>query len=245
MVSEALKDLADYIVEKMDAAVYGYEFFQDELVVNAKSAQIVPLLQFLRDDNECGFELLLDVCGADYPERLSIVGDDKVKEGGRFDVVYTMLSLRHNHRLRVKLRVGEDVLVPSVVGVYSSAGWFEREVWDMYGVPFAGNPDLRRILTDYGFEGHPQRKDFPLTGYVELRYDEELKRVVYEPVQLTQDFRGFDYTSPWEAMTDIQIPNELHGDEKASQDDDRDAGASSRHAPAHGYRGDQNGKVAK
>jgi NADH-quinone oxidoreductase subunit C len=245
MVSEALKDLGDYIVEKMDSAVYGYEFFQDELVVNAKSADIVPLLQFLRDDKECGVELLLDVLGADYPERPAVAAGDKMPENGRFDVIYVMLSLRHNHRVRIKLRVGEDVLVPSAVGVYSSAGWFEREVWDMYGVPFAGNPDLRRILTDYGFEGHPQRKDFPLTGYVELRYDEELKRVVYEPVQLTQDFRGFDYTSPWEAMTDVQIADVLHGDEKASGGDETDEGAYSRHAPAHGWRGEDNKRVAK
>ncbi len=229
MPGDALRDLADYVVEKMEDSVFGYEFFNDELVVNAKSADVVRILSFLRDDKECGFEVLLDVCGADYPERLAMDGLD----GGRFDVIYTLLSLRHNHRLRIKIQVAEEAQVPSVVGVYSSAGWFEREVWDMYGVLFAGNPDLRRILTDYGFEGHPQRKDFPLTGYVELRYDEELKRVVYEPVQLSQDFRAFDYTSPWEALEGIQVPDELKGDEKAVA---LSGGAYTRHAPAHGWR---------
>lgn len=223
MPNDALQDLADYVVEKLEAHVYNYEFFNDELVVNAKAESIKEILHFLRDDRECNFQVLVDVLGADYPERMSS------DEGGRFDVVYTLLSMRHNHRIRVKVQASEETLVPSVVGIYSSAGWFEREVWDMYGVLFDGNPDLRRILTDYGFEGHPQRKDFPLTGYVELRYDEELKRVVYEPVQLTQDFRGFDYTSPWEAMTGVQIPNELIGDEKASKD-------TLKHGPAHGWK---------
>lgn len=206
MPDEALKDLADYIVEKLDSAVLGYEFYNDELVVNACAKNIEEILHFLRDDKECNFQVLMDICGVDYPERAP--SDD----GGRFDVVYTLLSLRHNHRARVKIQASEETLVPSAVSIFSSAGWFEREVWDMYGVLFAGNPDLRRILTDYGFEGHPQRKDFPLTGYVELRYDEELKRVVYEPVKLAQDFRAFDYTSPWEAMTDMQLP----GDEKGA-----------------------------
>ncbi|MCB1650944.1 MAG: NADH-quinone oxidoreductase subunit C [Alphaproteobacteria bacterium] len=212
MIDDALKDLADYITEQLEGAVSGYEFFKDELVLNARRDDIVKILYFLRDDKECGFQILVDVCGADYPER------EADQAGGRFDVVYTLLSMRHNHRVRVKIQAGETTLVPTVTGVYSSAGWFEREVWDMYGVLFSGNPDLRRILTDYGFEGHPQRKDFPLTGYVELRYDEELKRVVYEPVELMQDFRKFDYLSPWEAMTDVQLP----GDEKAMK-------------PAHGW----------
>jgi len=229
MPNESLRDLADYIVEKHEDTVLGYEFFKDELVINAKSENIVKILYFLRDDKECKFQILVDVLGADYPDRIA--------EGkGRFDVIYTLLSMRHNQRLRVKLCVAEDELVPSVVEIFNSALWFEREVWDMYGVLFAGNPDLRRILTDYGFEGHPQRKDFPLTGYVELRYDEELKRVVYEPVKLTQDFRGFDYTSPWEAITGVQIPNELVGDEKARPPEAR------RHAPAHGWK---DTKVAK
>jgi NADH-quinone oxidoreductase subunit C len=209
MPGDALKDLADYIKEKLGASLTSYEFFKDELVLNIVREDLVKVLDFLRDDKECGFQQLLDVCGADYPDR----------GAERFDVVYMLLSLRHNHRARVKVRASEETLVPSAVGVFSSAGWFEREVWDMYGVMFEGHPDLRRILTDYGFEGHPQRKDFPLTGYVELRYDDELKRVVYEPVKLTQDFRAFDYLSPWEALTDIQLP----GDEKAFK-------------PPHGYK---------
>jgi NADH-quinone oxidoreductase subunit C len=205
---DALKDLADYIKEKLGTTLLSYAFFKDELVLHIAPADIVKVLDFLKNDKECGFALLMDLCGADYPERAE-----------RFDVIYTLLSLRHNHRARVKVRASEDTLVPTVVGVYSAAGWFEREVWDMYGVMFAGNPDLRRILTDYGFEGHPQRKDFPLTGYVELRYDDALKRVVYEPVQLAQDFRSFDYLSPWEGITDMQLP----GDEKSVK-------------PPHGHR---------
>lgn len=216
MPGDALKDLADYVVEKLGDAVHDYAFFNDELVLNAKREYLIRVLDFLKADKECAFHMLMDVCGADYPDRPA-----------RFDVVYTLLSLRHNHRIRVKIAVAEDELVPTATNLFRSAGWFEREVWDMYGVPFDGNPDLRRILTDYGFEGHAQRKDFPLTGYVELRYDNELKRVVYEPVKLTQDFRSFDFLSPWEGMTDIQLP----GDEKAMQ-------------PAHGYRKDKKVKKA-
>jgi NADH-quinone oxidoreductase subunit C len=143
--------------------------------------------------------MLVDICGADYPEREK-----------RFEVVYNLLSLRHNQRIRVKVPCGENDIVPSVVGIYSAAGWYERETWDLYGVLFSDNPDLRRILTDYGFEGHPLRKDFPLTGFVEVRYDEEQKRVIYEPVKLTQAFRSFDFMSPWEGARYI-----LPGDEKA------------------------------
>jgi NADH-quinone oxidoreductase subunit C len=150
----------------------------------------------------------MDITAVDYPARPE-----------RFEIVYNLLSMTHNHRVRVKISASEETLVPTATEIFSSAGWFEREVWDMYGVMFDGHPDLRRILTDYGFEGHPQRKDFPLTGYVELRYDEELKRVVYEPVKLTQDFRNFDYLSPWEGMTNVHLP----GDEKAVQ-------------PKHGWR---------
>lgn len=184
------------------------EVIRGQLVLTARRDNILAVLQFLRDDPICDFQMLMDVCGADYPDRPE-----------RFEVVYNLLSLSKNHRVRVRVRAAEDVPVPSATGLFSSAGWFEREVWDMYGVPFSGHPDLRRILTDYGFEGHPQRKDFPLTGYVELRWDEEQKRVVYEPVKLTQDFRTFDFLSPWEAMTDMQLP----GDEKAMK-------------PVHGYK---------
>lgn len=200
MSGDALADLADYIEENLEDKIVEYIFEKDELVFTVKKENICQVLHFLKDDKECAFELLVDLCGVDYPEREE-----------RFEVVYNLLSLKQNHRIRLKVSVSEDDLVPSVVDIYSVAGWLEREVWDMYGVMFEGNPDLRRILTDYGFEGHPQRKDFPLTGYVELRYDEELKRVVYEPVQLTQDFRSFDYLSPWEGMTDVQLP----GDEKS------------------------------
>lgn len=201
MPADALKDLADYIAEKLEGSVVSRCFERDELVLVVKAQDIVTVLQFLCDDKECQFQILADICGVDYPDRPQ-----------RFEVVYNLLSMRQNNRVRVKVPVADGELVPTVTGVFSSAGWFEREAWDMYGIPFAGNPDLRRILTDYGFEGHPQRKDFPLTGYVELRYDEEQKRVVYEPVQLAQDFRRFDYLSPWEGMTDVQLP----GDEKAA-----------------------------
>ncbi|MGH1403171.1 MAG: NADH-quinone oxidoreductase subunit C [Alphaproteobacteria bacterium] len=209
MPDESLKDLADYIAEQLDNCVLRHEFIQDELVLYANAADITKVLQFLRDDRECEFTTLIDLCGVDYPNRAE-----------RFEVVYSLLSLRQNNRARVKITADEETMVPTAVELFSSALWFEREVWDMYGVLFAGNPDLRRILTDYGFEGHPQRKDFPLTGYVELRYDEEQKRVVYEPVKLTQDFRRFDYLSPWEGMTDVQLP----GDEKAC-------------IPEHGWKG--------
>lgn len=201
MPDDSLRDLADYIAEKLDDSVSGFVFAKDELVFAAKADDLPRVLKFLRDDKECQFTILIDLCGVDYPDRPA-----------RFEVVYNLLSVRQNNRVRVVVAAEEEQQVPSVVDLFSAAGWFEREVWDMYGVLFSGNPDLRRILTDYGFEGHPQRKDFPLTGYVELRYDEEKRRVVYEPVKLTQDFRKFDYLSPWEGMTDVQLP----GDEKGA-----------------------------
>lgn len=200
MSTEALNDLAEHISEHLEEHVTGYEFIRHELIFHAKRESIVKVLQFLRDDQECGFSLLMDVCGADYPEREE-----------RFDVVYNLLSMNNNQRIRVKLKTSDGVAVPSVTSIFSSAIWFERETWDMYGIYFSDHPDLRRILTDYGFEGHPLRKEFPLSGFVELRYDNELRRVVYEPVKFTQDFRRFDFTSPWEGMTDVQLP----GDEKA------------------------------
>jgi NADH-quinone oxidoreductase subunit C len=173
-----------------------------QLIVTVPAERIVPVATMLRDDPQFLFEQMIDVCGVDYPDRPQ-----------RFEVVYSLLSVSLNRRLRVKVATDEDTPVPSVVSVYPSANWFERETWDLYGIFFADHPDLRRIVTDYGFEGHPLRKDFPLTGYVELRYDPDLRRVVYEPVKLTQDFRTFDFTSPWEAITDIQLP----GDEKATK----------------------------
>jgi NADH-quinone oxidoreductase subunit C len=173
-----------------------------QLIVTVPAERIVPVATMLRDDPQFLFEQMIDVCGVDYPDRPQ-----------RFEVVYSLLSVSLNRRLRIKVATDEDTPVPSVVSVYPSANWFERETWDLYGIFFADHPDLRRIVTDYGFEGHPLRKDFPLTGYVELRYDPDLRRVVYEPVKLTQDFRTFDFTSPWEALTDIQLP----GDEKATK----------------------------
>lgn len=200
-VDEKLVAIANHIQEKMAAHILSSEFQKDELCVTVTSDSIVPFLTFLRDDAVCQFKQLQDVCGVDYPNRAP-----------RFDVVYNLLSLKHNGRIRIKIATDENTPVDSVADVFKSAGWFEREVWDLYGVYFNNHPDLRRILTDYGFDGHPLRKDFPLTGHVELRYDEELRRVVYEPVKLTQDFRAFDFTSPWEGMTDVQLP----GDEKAA-----------------------------
>jgi NADH-quinone oxidoreductase subunit C len=177
--------------------VASHESIHGELILQTARENIVGVLNALKSE---GFEQLVDITAVDYPARAE-----------RFEVVYNLLSVSQNTRIRVKITASEETLVPTAVDVFKSANWFEREVWDMYGILFSGHPDLRRILTDYGFEGHPQRKDFPLTGYVELRYDEEQKRVVYEPVKLTQDFRNFDYLSPWEGMTDVQLP----GDEKA------------------------------
>ena len=179
------------------ASTYAY----GELTLEAEAAEIVRVLTFLRDDAECGFVCFIDICGVDYPDREK-----------RFDVVYHLLSPYKNRRIRVKIQTDEDTPVPTVISVFPAANWYERETFDLYGVLFSDHPDLRRILTDYGFAGHPLRKDFPLTGYVEVRYDDEVKRVVYEPVKLTQEFRAFDYLSPWEG-TDYVLP----GDEKAKQ----------------------------
>lgn len=197
-MSKTLEALGDYIQHTVRDRIASYHVANGELVLMTDVNHILPLLTFLRDDDACLFSQLMDVTAIDWPNRVQ-----------RFDVVYNLLSLKHNRRIRVKLPVEENLGVPSAVEVYPSAGWFEREVWDMYGVFFMYNPDLRRILTDYGFEGHPQRKDFPLTGYVELRYDEDQKRVVYEPVKLNQAYRSFDFLSPWEGP-DYVIP----GDEK-------------------------------
>ena len=170
-----------------------------ELTLTVKRESLAYVLRELRDAADLAFDQLLDICGVDYPERIE-----------RFDVVYHLLSMRYNRRLRVKVQTDEDQPVPTAADLYPCAIWFERETWDCYGIWFDGNPDLRRILTDYGFEGHPFRKDFPLTGHVELRYSEEQERVVYEPVRLKQDFRDFDFLSPWEG--DWKLP----GDEKAT-----------------------------
>ena len=191
------------IARALDGALLGATVANGELSILVVRTRIVEVLMALRGDPAIEMTQLVDLCGVDYPDRPE-----------RFDVVYNLLSLKHNTRLRVKLQVDEGKPVDSVVSVYPAAGWFERECWDLFGIPFSNNPDLRRILTDYGFEGHPLRKDFPLSGYVEVRYDDEQKRVVYEPVTLTQDFRNFDFLSPWEGVTDVNV--RLPGDEKAS-----------------------------
>ena len=195
-MAETLQELGEYLATKLGvtaALAFG------ELTIAAEAADIVSVLTFLRDDAECGFICFIDICGADYPEREK-----------RFDVVYHLLAPYKNRRIRLKVRTNEDTAVPSVISVFPAANWFERETFDLYGVMFSDHPDLRRILTDYGFAGHPLRKDFPLTGHVEVRYDDEAKRVVYEPVKLVQEFRSFDYLSPWEG-TEYVLP----GDEKA------------------------------
>ncbi len=201
-MNQALQDLGDYIRNAMPEAVRSAELVNDELVLVAYTPTLSRILLFLRDDSNCLFKQLVDICGVNYPEREQ-----------RFEVIYHLLSLRHNQRIRIKAPADADTLVPGVSGVYSNAGWYEREAWDLYGIKFSDNPDLRRILTDYGFRGHPMRKDFPLTGFTEVRYDEEQKRVIYEPVSLIQDLRSFDFLSPWEGPDYI-----LPSDEKAEPD---------------------------
>lgn len=198
-MDEALNEFGDYLAVKRGEAIVSWYVAFGELTIVVAREQIVSLLKTLRDEPRCQFECLIDICGVDYPSRER-----------RFDVVYHLLSPRQNTRLRLKVETDELTPVPSVVEIYPSANWFEREAFDLYGILFANHPDLRRILTDYGFRGHPLRKDFPLTGYVEVRYDDELKRVAYEPVKLTQEFRSFDFMSPWEGA-DYRLP----GDEKA------------------------------
>jgi NADH-quinone oxidoreductase subunit C len=198
-MSADLKDLGDHIATSLGEAITHIAVAYGELTVIARAEDVVRVVEFLRDDPRCRFASFLDICGADYPGRER-----------RFDVVYHFLSPYLNQRIRLKVEADETTAVPSLVGVFPAANWFEREVYDLYGVLFSGHPDLRRILTDYGFEGHPLRKDFPLTGFVEVRYDEAQGRVVYQPVSLSQEFRNFDFLSPWEG-TDYVLP----GDEKA------------------------------
>lgn len=198
-MSEALDDLAAYLGEKLGQKIAASVIAYGELTVTVEPTDLIDVLAFLKRDVQCQFISFIDVCGADYPSREK-----------RFDVVYHLLSPRQNQRIRIKVLADEETLVPSATAVYPGADWFERETYDLYGVLFSGHPDLRRILTDYGFDGHPLRKDFPLTGFVEVRYDDEAKRVVYEPVELKQEFRNFDFLSPWEG-TDYVLP----GDEKA------------------------------
>ena len=200
-MEDALSELGEYIALKLGEALDGYNVAYGELTLEAKPDAILTVMRTLRDDPRCQFISIIDVCGVDYPERAQ-----------RFDVVYHLLSPQQNLRIRVRVVTDEVTPVPSITGVFPGADWFEREAYDLYGILFSGHHDLRRILTDYGFDGHPLRKDFPLTGFVEVRYDEERKRVVYEPVKLAQEFRNFDYLSPWEG-TDYVLP----GDEKAKQ----------------------------
>jgi NADH-quinone oxidoreductase subunit C len=200
-LSASLNDLNEVIAAERSAVLLDTTFANDELTLTVAAGDIVPFLTFLRDDARLGFVCIVDICGVDYPAREQ-----------RFDVVYHLLSPTRNARIRIKVRADGDTPVPSVTPVFPGADWFEREAYDMYGILFTGHPDLRRLLTDYGFDGYPLRKDFPLTGFVEVRYDDEVKRVVYEPVQLTQEFRDFDFLSPWEG-TDYVLP----GDEKAKQ----------------------------
>ncbi len=200
-MSEALRELAAHIEAKRPDCVASWEVAHDELTMTVARANIAGFVEFLKSDSTCKFSTLIDITAVDHPEREA-----------RFDVVYHFLSMYQNQRIRLKMAVREDDLVPSIVGVHPSANWFEREVFDMFGIIFSGHPDLRRILTDYGFRGYPLRKDFPTTGYTEVRYDEEQKRVVYEPVSLVQEYRQFDFMSPWEGAEYV-----LPGDDKADE----------------------------
>ena len=197
MADEALHELGQHIARAK--GVTGFSVAYGELNIDADAAQIESVMKFLRDDKQCQFINIIDVCGVDYPTREK-----------RFDVVYHLLSPKKNFRARVKVQTNEQTPVPSICEIFPGANWFEREAYDLYGILFTGHPELRRLLTDYGFEGYPLRKDFPLTGFVEVRWDDEVKRVVYEPVKLAQEFRNFDFLSPWEG-TDYVLP----GDEKA------------------------------
>ena len=203
-LEKELGALEAHIKSKLGSKIMGSGIALGELTLEVAREEIVPVVEFLRDDDDCRFVCLIDICGADYPGREA-----------RFDVVYHLLSPTKNARIRLRIATDEATPVPSLTGVFPGAEWFERETFDLYGIVFSNHPDLRRILTDYGFQGYPLRKDFPLTGYVEVRYDDELKKVVYEPVKLMQGFRNFDFLSPWEGM-DSAIP----GDEKASKAED-------------------------
>ncbi|KAF9452523.1 putative NADH-ubiquinone oxidoreductase 30.4 kDa subunit mitochondrial precursor [Macrolepiota fuliginosa MF-IS2] len=189
--TEALHTYGSYLTQCLPKFIQQFSVLKDELTLYVAPSAIIPVLTFLRDHSQCQFKAAMDISGADYPEREK-----------RFEVVYHLLSIKHGGRIRVKTYAGEADPVPSAIEVFRGADWYEREAWDLYGIFFSGHPDLRRILTDYGFEGHPLRKDFPLTGYTEVRYDEERKRVVYEPLQLTQAFRNFESLSPWEQVGD-------------------------------------------
>ncbi|WP_343562935.1 NADH-quinone oxidoreductase subunit C [Kiloniella sp. b19] len=202
-MSQSLIDLGEYLQGSPAAGVSSTEIRNEELIVWTTADRLLSLLKFLRDDQNCQFRQLVDMTAVDFPQREE-----------RFEVVYLLLSLKSNQRITVKLPAVDDAVIPSAAGLFSSAIWYEREAWDMFGIFFDDHPDLRRMLCDYGFEGHPLRKDFPLTGYTEVRYDQTQRRVVYEPVKLAQEFRNFDFPSPWEGM--LNLP----GDEKAEKQDE-------------------------
>ena len=199
-MTEALKDLAEYVEQKRSDCVISWVVKNGELNISVTPSNIASFVEFLRSDNRCKFSTLVDITGVDYPDRTK-----------RFDVVYHLLSMYQNHRIRLKVSIRESEAVNSIVSVHPSANWFEREVFDMFGILFRDHPDLRRILTDYGFQGFPLRKDFPTTGYNEVRYDEVQKKVVYEPVSLTQEYRQFDFMSPWEGAEYIISDDEAGG----------------------------------
>jgi NADH-quinone oxidoreductase subunit C len=201
-VDDKLEALGEIVASALPGTVLDRRIAHGELTITAASRDLVKVITFLRDDERCQFWCLIDITAVDWPERER-----------RFDIVYHLLSPKQNRRIRVKVEAEEAQPVPSIIGVFPAANWFERETYDLYGILFEGHPDLRRLLTDYGFEGHPLRKDFPLTGFVEVRYDDEQKRVVYQPVRLTQEFRNFDFLSPWEGPGYV-----LPGDEKTSRD---------------------------
>ena len=197
-MTDALNELGAQIAHRREDCVLGYDVAFGELTIDVLPANFVDFVEFLKNDSNCKFSTLVDITAVDYPDRAK-----------RFDVIYHFLSMYQNHRVRLRMSIREDEIVPSIVDVHPSSNWFEREVFDMFGILFTGHPDLRRILTDYGFRGFPLRKDFPTTGYTEVRYDEAQKRVVYEPVKLVQEYRQFDFMSPWEGANYI-----LPGDEK-------------------------------
>jgi NADH-quinone oxidoreductase subunit C len=197
-MDDKLRELGEQVTQALKGALTDHAVAHGELTLDAEASKIVSVIRFLREDPRCQFMSFIDICGVDWPGRAK-----------RFDVVYHLLSPRLNQRVRVKVRTDEVTPVPSICEVFPGANWFEREAYDLYGILFSGHPELRRLLTDYGFDGYPMRKDFPLTGFVEVRYDDEQKRVVYEPVKLSQEFRNFDFLSPWEGA-DYALP----GDEK-------------------------------
>ncbi len=202
-MSEALQELGARIEAKRPDCVLGWDVTLGELSVTVPLAALQSLIEFLRSDAACGYSTLVDITAVDYPGREA-----------RFDIVYHFLSMYQNHRIRVRAAVREDEIVPSITSIHPAANWFEREVFDMFGIIFSGHPDLRRILTDYGFRGYPLRKDFPTTGYSEVRYDEAQKRVIYEPVSLVQEYRQFDFMSPWEGAQYIMPGDDKAGAEK-------------------------------